>query len=58
MTEAIQAFPSQAFYDGALCPATEGLRGQSPATVSGVTQTALPAGLRGPVSFVDPDGTA
>ena len=58
MSEEIQTFPSQAFYDGALRPATKAVRDRSPTTLSGVALTALPADLRGPVSFVDPDGTA
>ncbi|WP_435065686.1 AAA domain-containing protein [Halobaculum sp. EA56] len=56
MSQRIQAFSSREFYDGALRPATPEVAGQTLADL-GVDAADLPAELRDPVSFVDPDGT-
>ncbi len=55
MSQRIQAFPSAEFYDGALRPATPEVAGQTLAEL-GLDLADLPADLRDPVSFVDPDG--
>ena len=54
MAQAIQAFPSQEFYDGALRPATSDVASRSPVDVA--DPTGLPAALRRPVAFVDVPG--
>ena len=51
MAQAIQAFPSREFYDGALRPATSAVATQSPGDIADLE--ALPPSLRRPVSFVD-----
>ncbi|EMA57210.1 AAA domain-containing protein [Halorubrum lipolyticum] len=56
MSQRIQAFASAEFYDGALRPATPEVAGQTLRDL-GVDPAALPDGLAGGVSFVDPDGT-
>ncbi|MFB6302879.1 MAG: AAA domain-containing protein [Haloferacaceae archaeon] len=56
MNQRIQAFPSAEFYDGALRPATPEVAGRSLGDLDGVDPGALPAALRGDVSFLDPDG--
>jgi len=57
MAQAIQAFSSGEFYDGALRPATGDVAAQSVADLPGADPAALPAHLRDSVAFVDPDGT-
>jgi DNA replication ATP-dependent helicase Dna2 len=56
MSQRIQAFASQEFYDGRLRPANGEVAGQSLPDL-GVDPTALPAELRDPVSFIDPGGS-
>jgi DNA replication ATP-dependent helicase Dna2 len=56
MSQRIQAFASQEFYDGRLRPANGEVAGQSLPDL-GVDPTALPAELRDSVSFVDPGGS-
>jgi DNA replication ATP-dependent helicase Dna2 len=56
MGQRIQAFPSDEFYDGALRPATPEVAQRRLDDLDGVEPTALPADLRDPVAFVDPDG--
>jgi DNA replication ATP-dependent helicase Dna2 len=58
MSQRIQAFASHEFYDGQLRPATGDVAGQRIDDLDGVSLNALPEHLRGPVAFVDPDGTA
>jgi len=55
MSQRIQAFSSQEFYDGALRPATGAVASQRLSDL-GVDESALPAELRDPVAFVDPAG--
>jgi DNA replication ATP-dependent helicase Dna2 len=55
MCQRIQAFSSREFYDGALKPANGEVATRSLADL-GVDVADLPADLRDPVSFVDPDG--
>ncbi|PSQ20583.1 AAA family ATPase [Halobacteriales archaeon QS_9_67_17] len=55
MCQRVQYFSSREFYDGALRPATPAVASQSLADL-GVDTADLPADLRDPVSFVDPDG--
>ncbi|WP_336326779.1 AAA domain-containing protein [Halovenus sp. HT40] len=57
MAQAIQAFPSQEFYDGQLRPATGEVAAQRVEDLPGVSLSDLPEHLRESVSFVDPDGT-
>ena len=54
MGQAIQAFPSREFYDGALRPATPEVASQRIDAIA--DRDALPADLRSPVSFVHVDG--
>jgi DNA replication ATP-dependent helicase Dna2 len=56
MSQRIQAFSSAEFYDGALRPATGGVAAQRLSDL-GVDESSLPAALRDPVAFVDPDGS-
>ncbi|WP_435193892.1 AAA domain-containing protein [Natronomonas sp. EA1] len=56
MSQRIQYFSSQEFYDGALRPATPEVAGRTLADL-GVDREALPTWLRDPVTVVDPDGT-
>ncbi|WP_101294943.1 AAA domain-containing protein [Halegenticoccus soli] len=56
MAQRIQAFSSAEFYDGALRPATGEVAAQRLDNLAGVDVDALPAELRDPVCFVDPDG--
>ncbi|WP_135661818.1 AAA domain-containing protein [Halorhabdus rudnickae] len=58
MAQRIQAFSSREFYDGQLRPATGEIAGQTLADLDGVDPAALPAHLRGRVTFLDPDGQA
>jgi DNA replication ATP-dependent helicase Dna2 len=58
MSQRIQYFPSEEFYDGALRPATAEVAARRLADLDGVDADALPAALSGGVAFVDPDGTA
>ncbi len=58
MSQRIQAFASQEFYDGQLRPATGAVAGQRIDDLEGVTTDALPDHLRDSVAFVDPDGRA
>ena len=58
MSQRIQYFPSEEFYDGALRPATAEVAARRLADLDGVDADALPAALSGGVSFVDPNGTA
>ena len=55
MSQRIQAFSSTAFYDGALRPATPSVARRSLADLADLD--ALPTGLDGGVTVVDPDGT-
>jgi DNA replication ATP-dependent helicase Dna2 len=55
MCQRVQWLSSEEFYDGQLRPATPEVAGQS-LTDLGVDIEALPAELRDPVRFVDPDG--
>ena len=55
MSQRIQAFASAEFYDGALRPATGEVAARRPAELLDEPD-ALPAALRDPVRFVDPDG--
>jgi DNA replication ATP-dependent helicase Dna2 len=58
MAQRIQSFPSNAFYDGQLRPATGEVAGRAVGDLPGVSASALPSYLRDRVSFVDPDGYA
>jgi DNA replication ATP-dependent helicase Dna2 len=58
MAQRIQAFPSRAFYDGQLRPATGEVAGQRIDALPGVSLSALPERFRDRVAFVDPDGAA
>ncbi len=58
MAQRIQAFASREFYDGQLRPATGAVAAQELGCLSGVDPSALPADLRGRVTFVDPGGEA
>ena len=58
MAQRIQAFPSRAFYDGQLRPATGEVAAQRLDDLDGVDPSALPDHLRDRVSFVDPNGAA
>ncbi|QSG14540.1 AAA domain-containing protein [Halapricum desulfuricans] len=58
MAQRIQAFPSRAFYDGQLRPATGEVAAQRLDDLDGVGPSALPDHLRDRVTFVDPDGAA
>ena len=56
MNQRVQWFSSTEFYDGALRPATPAVAGRRLDDLPGVSTGALPADLRDPVSFRDPDG--
>ena len=58
MSQRIQAFASQEFYDGQLRPATGEVASQRIDDLDGVTMDAFPPNLRDSVAFVDPDGRA
>jgi DNA replication ATP-dependent helicase Dna2 len=58
MAQRIQAFPSRAFYDSALRPATAAVASQRIDDLSGVSLSDLPKRLHDPVTFVDPGGRA
>ena len=58
MNQRIQFFPSREFYDGELRPASATIAGRRLGELDGVDPDTLPAELRDPVAFVDPDGTA
>jgi DNA replication ATP-dependent helicase Dna2 len=58
MSQRIQAFASQEFYDGQLRPATGDVASQQVGDLPGVDASALPAHLQDGVAFVDPDGAA
>ncbi|MFW6018804.1 MAG: AAA domain-containing protein [Halapricum sp.] len=58
MAQRIQAFPSQAFYDGQLRPATGEVAARHIDDLEGVESPRLPAHLRERVAFVDPAGHA
>ena len=58
MNQRIQFFSSREFYDGALRPANAAVAGRRLGDLDGVAPDTLPAELRDPVTFVDPDGTA
>ncbi|MEF8826145.1 MAG: AAA domain-containing protein, partial [Halapricum sp.] len=58
MAQRIQAFPSRAFYDGQLRPATGDVAAQRLDDLDGVDLSALPKHLRDRVAFVDPGGAA
>jgi DNA replication ATP-dependent helicase Dna2 len=57
MSQRIQAFTSQEFYDGQLRPATGAVAGQRIDDIDGVSLDALSEPLRDGVTFVDPSGT-
>ena len=56
MAQAIQAFSSREFYDGALRPATPGVAGHALADLDDVDADALPAEIADRVSFLDVGG--
>jgi DNA replication ATP-dependent helicase Dna2 len=56
MSQRVQWFASEEFYDGELRPATPEVAGQRPGDLPGVNPGRLPESLRDAVSFVDPDG--
>jgi DNA replication ATP-dependent helicase Dna2 len=56
MSQRIQYFTSEEFYDGRLRPATGDVAARSLDDLPDVDRRALPADLRDPVTFVDPDG--
>jgi DNA replication ATP-dependent helicase Dna2 len=58
MSQRIQYFPSEEFYDGKLRPANAEVAGQRLADLDGVDTDALPTELSGGVRFIDPDGSA
>jgi len=58
MAQRIQSFPSRAFYDDQLRPATGEVAAHSVGDLPGVSPDLLPAHLRERVAFVDPDGHA
>jgi DNA replication ATP-dependent helicase Dna2 len=58
MSQRIQWFSSEEFYDGQLRPASGEIAAQRLEDLPGVDADALPADLRNPVSFIDPDGRA
>ncbi|WP_336133342.1 AAA domain-containing protein [Natronomonas amylolytica] len=58
MSQRVQWFSSEEFYDGQLRPASGEVAAQRLDQLPGVDADALPAELRNPVSFVDPDGRA
>ena len=58
MSQRIQYFPSEEFYDGQLRPANAAVAGRRLSDLDGVDADTLPTGLSGGVSFVDPDGRA
>ena len=57
MSQRIQAFPSQEFYDGKLRPATGDVAAQRIDDLPDVSLSGLPEHLRDSVSFIDPDGS-
>ncbi|MEF8838766.1 MAG: AAA domain-containing protein [Haloarculaceae archaeon] len=57
MAQRIQAFPSEAFYDGALRPATAEVAGQTVGDLEAVEASALGT-LADRVTFLDPEGAA
>jgi DNA replication ATP-dependent helicase Dna2 len=56
MSQRIQAYASEEFYDGQLRPATGEVAGQRIDDLAGVSLDELPAHLRDGVTFIDPDG--
>ncbi len=56
MSQRVQWFASEEFYDGELRPATPEVAGQRLGDLPGVNPGRLPESLRDAVSFVDPDG--
>ena len=58
MSQRIQYFSSEEFYDGTLRPANGAVAARRLADLDGVDPGALPPELADPVSFVDPDGAA
>ncbi|MES3517536.1 MAG: AAA domain-containing protein, partial [Natronomonas sp.] len=58
MSQRIQYFPAEEFYDGKLRPANPAVAGRRLSDLPGVSVDRLPSTLQDPVSFVDPDGTA
>ncbi|GAB3684002.1 DEAD/DEAH box helicase [Salinarchaeum chitinilyticum] len=56
MAQAIQAFSSREFYDGALRPATPAVAGHALADLDGVETDGLPADVADRVSFLDVGG--
>ncbi|MFC5972993.1 AAA domain-containing protein [Halomarina salina] len=56
MSQRIQWFSSQEFYDGQLRPAGPDVAGRRLDDLPGVSEDALPPELANPVSFVDPSG--
>ena len=58
MSQRIQYFPSEEFYDGQLRPATAEVAARRLADLDGVDADALPPALSGGVSFLDPGGEA
>jgi DNA replication ATP-dependent helicase Dna2 len=58
MAQRIQSFPSRAFYDDQLRPATGEVAARSVGDLPAVSPALLPAHLRDRVAFVDPDGHA
>jgi DNA replication ATP-dependent helicase Dna2 len=58
MSQRVQWFSSEEFYDGQLRPASGEVAAQRLDDLPGVDAEALPTDLRNPVSFLDPDGRA
>jgi DNA replication ATP-dependent helicase Dna2 len=58
MSQRVQWFSSEEFYGGQLRPASGEVAAQRLDQLPGVDADALPAELRNPVSFIDPDGHA
>ncbi|MFC7073064.1 AAA domain-containing protein [Halovenus rubra] len=56
MSQRIQAYASNEFYDGQLRPATGEVAGQRLDDLNGVSSDLLPSHLRDGVTFIDPDG--
>jgi DNA replication ATP-dependent helicase Dna2 len=56
MSQRVQWFSSEEFYDGALRPATPEVAGRRLSDLAGVDTSRLPAHLRDAVAFVDPAG--
>ena len=58
MNQRIQFFSSREFYDGELRPANAAVAAQTLDDLDNVDRDRLPADLRDPVTFIDPNGEA